>query len=1059
MDDQEIQSGMTGMGFGAAGGRIGVIEVFSEIRKASVVSALLLAPAAHGKTQYSIQHIQERLVNEPLAPITVILPNQMRVSEFRRRLAAAGGVMGVNLVTFHNLYAQVLARAGQPRARLSSPVQVRLLRTIIDQLCEEGRLQHYIPLRTKPGFVTALRTIIEELKRARIEPGDFSVAVSGMGDHLSEIAAIYARYQDWLLEENWADPEGQGWLAALALDHNPQLEAGLRLLVVNGFDEFNPTQLGVLTLLAQRADETIITLTGDLERPHRLAHQRFQRAQEAITTALAIAPGPLPSISPTSILLDHLETHLFESPVQPITQALNPAHFIESPTRASEARAALRWIKTRLVKDGFELSDVAILARDLTPYQPFLEETAAEFGMPLRVLGGLPLAENPAVAALLNLLSISALDWPRRPVIAAWRSPYFDWSAEKISPADAVSLDSASRLGRVIKGLDQWRACFELLVQRIAVDGSMIEDEDPINLHLQQEDGSDLKEKFNVFVSRITPPAHGSLRDYAAFIENLIGDDPLLATRYASPEDDDSLKMVIRARENPATAERDLAALQAFKDVLRGLVLAEAVLESESLTYADFFVELRGAVDGATYSAVPESGVLVASVLDARTLSFRAVAILGLSEGEFPQWASEDPFLSEAERATLREGGLPLESKLHGDEATFFYQAVTRAREQLLFCRPSLADDGQPWEPSPYWLEVWRMFGEPEIQYVRPEDNLSPEQTASAVEFTQASTELDPHIQRGISILTSRLSSAAASHPHDGNLPELSAVFSSRYAAHFGWSASKLESYGTCPFYFYVAYTLELEPRTPPEEGYDARMLGSMLHQILEFTYQRADDATDLDTCLQLMPQIAQEVFETAPADYGFRPTPLWEMQQSELTTILEDTITALADISQGYIPSHFEPRFGMGEPSLVLQTEIGDVRLHGYIDRVDSGPDGRLRIIDYKAGSAAILPRHLEEGRRLQLPIYALAARDALSLGEIGGGFYWHIGKAAASSLKLEKYPGGVQAAFDRALQHVGSHVRNIRAGRFSPYPPKDGCPQYCPAIAFCWKYTAKGF
>jgi ATP-dependent helicase/DNAse subunit B len=294
----------------------------------------------------------------------------------------------------------------------------------------------------------------------------------------------------------------------------------------------------------------------------------------------------------------------------------------------------------------------------------------------------------------------------------------------------------------------------------------------------------------------------------------------------------------------------------------------------------------------------------------------------------------------------------------------------------------------------------------------------------------------------------------AALPPPEGQLPELSDSLTNRYSPSFGWSASKLESYGTCPFYFYIAYALELEPRTPPEEGYDVRMLGSMLHQILEFTYGRAADPTDLDECLQLLPAIAQEVFEAAPVEYGFRPTPLWQLQQRELTAILEQTITALAEISQGYTPRHFEPRFGMGNPSLILQTEIGAVRLHGYIDRVDAAPDGRLRIIDYKAGSAAISSRHLEEGYRLQLPIYALAARDALGLGEIAGGFYWHIGKAAASSLKLEKYPGGVNAAFETAMQHVASHVKNIRAGQFNPQAPQSGCPHYCPALEFCWQY-----
>jgi ATP-dependent helicase/DNAse subunit B len=1051
-----------------------------------VVVTLLLAPAASGKTHHVIERIQATLAAEPLSPITVILPNQMRVSEFRRRLAAAGGALGVNLVTFHTLYADILAHAGQPRPRLLDPVRVRLLRAIIDQLYREGRLQHYAPLRTKPGFVAALRTLIEELKRARIEPDDLSAVVTGMSASLAEIAAIYRTYQEWLLAQDWVDSEGQGWLAALALAADSQLESRLRLLVVNGFDEFNPTQLGVLTLLAQRADETIITLTGNLEQPHRLAHRRFQRAQQALTTALDLTPVPL---TPNSLTPNSIEAQLFEPTNQGTSKSANQQitkstdgqtgklangqsqlseapiphsafiipQFIEAQTRAAEARAALRWIKTLLVQDDFEIPEIAILARDLAPYRPFLEETAAEFGLPLRIIGGLPLAENPSVAALLSLLSIPALDWPRGPVLAAWRSPYFDWSAENISTADATVLDAVTRLGRVVSGLAQWEEAFNLFVCPKNTDGHANDDEDAFNPPLPEGEGlgvREVRQKFASFISRITPPNHGSLRDYAAFIENLIGDDPALATRFASGEDDASLRVVACARENPATSERDVAALRAFKDVLRGLVLAEAVLESDTLDYADFFAELRGAVEAAIYTAAPESGVLAASVLDGRGLSFRAVALLGLSEGEFPQVEREDPFLSEAERAALRECGLPIESKLHGDEATFFYQAVTRSRERLLLCRPYLADDGQSWEPSPYWLQVWRMFGQPIPQRVRPEDPLPPEQAASPVEYARASNDFDSHISRGISILQARLMSTAALPSPEGQLPELSNALANRYSPSFGWSASKLEAYGTCPFYFYIAYALELEPRTPPEEGYDVRMLGSMLHQILEFTYGCATDPTDLDECLQLMPTIAQEVFEAAPAEYGFRPTPLWQLQQDELTSILEQTITALHEVSQGYTPKYFEPRFGMGKPSLILQTEIGAVRLHGYIDRVDASPDGELRIIDYKAGSATISPHHLEEGRRLQLPIYALAARDALGLGKITSGFYWHIGKAAASSLKLERYPGGVQAAFDAAVQHVGNHVRDIRIGRFSPHPPKDGCPHYCPAIGFCWQF-----
>lgn len=1039
-------------------------------------SHLLLAPAAHGKTHYAVEKIRGVLASEPLAQITVILPNQNRVAEFRRRLAAAGGVLGVNLGTFRTLYAEILKRAGQPRARLLDPVQIRLLRSIVDRLCQEDRLRHYAPLQTKPGFISALREIIQELKRARIEPVDFSFAVANLQEmpdsqRLEEIAAIYTEYQEWLLRKDWADPEGQGWLAAIALDSDPKLESGLRLLVVNGFDEFNPTQLGVLTLLAQRAEETLITLTGDPDHPSRSAHRRFQRAQQALTAALdlqptSLAPSPLATTNPA---LTHLESCLFEptsgfhNPKPELSKVEASAfiipNFIEAQNRASEARAALRWAKARIVRDGMELSEVAILARSLAPYRPFLEETSVEFGIPLRITGGMPLAENPAVAALLSLLSIPALDWPRAPVLKAWRSPYFDWSAEGITPGDCATLDTVTRLGRVTAGLDQWNEAFTLFTQQNPPD-DLFADKEGHSSALPEGERSgvrgEIHPKFNQFVTRISPASYGAIRDYAGYIEDLIGDDPVPTTHFTSHEDDTSLHIVARTSENPATTERDVTALRAFKDVLRGLVLAESVLSTGSLEYAAFFNELRRAVEAATYTVTPQTGVFTASALDARGLSFRAVAILGLSEGEFPQVEREDPFLRESDRGALREQGLPIESKLHGDEPAFFYQAVTRARECLYLSRPYLADDGQAWEPSPYWLHIWRMFGEPKPQRVRPESPPPPEDAASQVEFVQAIGEINADLQRKIAVLQSRLNDQALG-PHEGLIPELSTLLLARYGAAFGWSASKLESYGTCPFYFYIAYALELEPRTPPEEGYDVRILGSMLHQILEFTYRRATDPTDLEECLSQMPKVAREVFNAAPADYGFRPTPLWHMQQEELERILRETIIALAEVSEGYTPRHFEPRFGMGNPSLILRTEIGDIRLHGYIDRVDEGADGELRIMDYKAGSTPINARQLEEGHRLQLPIYALAARDALGLGEIASGFYWHIGTAKASILKLERYKGGVEAAFDTAVKHVTNHVRNIHSGNFQPQSPKGGCPFYCPAVGFCWRYRSK--
>jgi ATP-dependent helicase/DNAse subunit B len=1027
------------------------------------MATLLLSPAGSGKTAHILQCIRQVKDENPLAAVWVIVPNQLQAAGFRRRLAEAGGALGVEIFTFYTLYAELLARAGQPLPALLDPVQIRLLRAIVDELCAQGMMRHYAPLRARPGFVLALRNAIQELKRARVFPEDFAAAVNGSDPHLREISAVYSAYQDWLQRQNWADLEGRGWLAAIALEQNPNLAAGLRLLVVTGFDEFNPTQLGVLSLLALRASQALISLTGDAANIHRPAHHRFRRAYQAIAASIPLETEPLSSQTFLTSPLAYLEVNLFEpataaSGQPPAVSGLpSSVEFIEAQNRAIEVRAALRWIKARIVRDGLAISDVAVLARNMDPYRPFIEETAAEFGIPLRIVGGRSLTQNPAVAALLALLSLPAKNWERRPLVEAWRSPYFDWSEKGITPADAAALDAASRQGRVTAGLDQWQEAFGLqehqkMLGKIDEDAPPpLEEENRASLDSGVRDVKGLREKFDAFVELLTPPETVSARNAVAFIEDIMGDDP----RPPLPMGEGlGVRVVSRARANPSTAERDVAALRAFKDVLRGLTLAEAALQTATLDYLAFYDELRGAVEAAAYTIPSETGVLAASALDARGLTFRAVALLGLSEGEFPQREREDPFLSESDRQFLRRRGIPLESRLTGDEGTIFYQAITRAREQLLLTRPYLADDGQPWEESPYWKEARRLLGNPIPQRIRPENAIPLGEAASSVEIPAP----DECFAFGRQVLLVRLAHRAAS-AHEGELPSLADRLEARYPSMLAWSPSKLEAYGTCPFYFYVAYALGLEPRIPPEEGYDVRMLGSMMHKILEDTYAQAHDPTDRNECLALMETLAAQVFAVAPGEYGFRPTPLWAQQQQELIRTLRQTITALAEQSQGFTPRFFEQKFGMGNPSLVLQTETGEIRLHGYIDRIDADANGRLRVIDYKAGGAAISPRHLTEGRRLQLPLYALAARDALGLGEIAGGFYWHIQKAEASSLKLENYESGVDEACETAVTHVARHVAHISTGQFQPQPPAEGCPNYCPAASFCWRFKAKGF
>jgi ATP-dependent helicase/nuclease subunit B len=1064
-----------------------------------VSAKLLLAPTGHGKTEYALSRIRAARAaraDGPLAPIWVLLPNQIQVRAFGQRLGAAGGALGVELGTFYRFYGEILARSGQPSARLPDAVLHRLLLHLVDQLAATGQLRHYAPLRGRPGFARLLRDLFQELKQSFIHRETFAAAVADAPLRLSELATLYTAYQDWLIRSDWMDAEGQGWLAALALEHDPTLAAGLRLFIVDGFDEFNPSQLAVLSLLADRAAETIITLTGDPTCEDRIAHRRFCRARQAVTEALDLQPDLLPTRPPIpdtryqvpgigyQVALSHLEANLF----QPTTARLPAADALtclEAQNRAAEVRAALRWLKALIVRDGYRLDEVALLARTLEPYRPYLAEVAAEFGLPLHLAGGQPLATNPAVAALLNLLSLLAASWPRRPLLDALGSPYFDWSACGVNAVTARDLDAVARAGQVIAGLDQWREALARLARLHPRDEAIAGDADLAPPDVPAGDQARaLQSSLEAVVALLAPPANGTIRDYAAFVEDLIGEDPKLASRFRSDLDtaDESLHVVARAWESVATAERDVAALRRFKDVLRGLVLAKSVLlepgeQSAHEEYARFYTELRSAVEATTYelpAPSPGSALLAAPLLSARGLSFRAVALLGLSEGEFPQPGREDPLLTEADREVLRAAGLPLEPRLQGDEASLFYEAVTRARERLLLTRPFLADDGQPWDPSPYWDEVQRLVDIPVIR-LRAVDPLPLADAASLPEaqlaacraaLRVAQDDNNPsalpgwdRILHAAEIVRAR-EAADPAGPWEGDLGAVAADLAAHYSPTHTWSTSRLEAYATCPFLFLVGQVLGLEPRQPPGEGYDIRILGTMYHAILEGTYRQALPDAELDQLRALLPQVASQVFDTAPDRYGFRPTALWTRQREEHTYVLLKTLEALIEATAGWQVVALEQAFGIeGRPRLDVERHGRWLRLRGFVDRLDRDEEGRLQVIDYKAGSTPIAPRDLDSGKRVQLPLYALAVRDALGLGEVGGGFYWHIGSAKASSLRLESYLGGVEFAIQTALEHALDTVEAVRAGQFPPRPPSGGCPTNCPAAAFCWRYAPRAW
>lgn len=1065
---------------------------------------LYIAPAAFGKTTYILNQAKLHAAKFESARVVVGSGQQARAAN--RRLASMGqGVMGVRIYTMRGLARELLDLAGLSRVLITDPIEVRLLRSLVDR----GDVRYYSSLQNMPGFIRTLRKLFAELTLADISPEAFLQQIAGMGNppRLVELASLYQSYRSQMSERHWTDAPGLLGSALQALENDPELAKNWPFLAVDGFFRFHPAELALLRALGERIGTLVVTLTGDaqdnwsqdiaisfndtIHQASTMLRVEPQTLKDAVNVSAQTPSQPRPLVS--------LSQHLFLAADKPVVPDGGDAvTLIEAPDMAGEVRTALRWLKMQLVDQNLDLSQVALLARDISPYRDAIYQTAGEFGLPVRVDGGLSLRQNPAVDALMGLLNLTVGNecFSFRATVNAWRSPYFRWRWPEdefdITHEDADQLESVARWGRVLSGETQWEEAFRRLAgadldeKDDGVLTGLIQEEDALTAEVPTgEAARHLWAKWRRFIAEVRPPEGlHSVTTFVRWLEDLVGEDVETGGKGVNADGNEaksfSLRMMaqIRSVENQALVDRDVAAISALKEVLRAMIWAGESLMSHPLMFGEFLTDFLGALDAARYEPLSHAGrhgLLATNVEAASGVRFQAVALLGLAEGVFPAVLREDTFLRGPDRAALRSAGMMVAPSPDNREAALFYMGMTRADKRLLVVRPRLAEGGAEWQPSPYWQVLCDLLAaEPES--LTHESMLSKFPAASLPELmltlarnpdhpqARAMRELSEshwrHLQHGAHVAQVRYEDQF--DDYNGNLSEISVTLARRFGSKHVWSAGRLETYRHCPYRFFVSFVLNLEERSDPALGLDNRQLGLIYHHALEQVFALgAGQGDDGEALTAIWHSVADDLLDAAPERYQFRPTAWWPQTRQRIKETMDRTLHALAKVNEGWRPRDFEASFGLpsakGDAVSVVEPGSGKaLYLRGVIDRVDVDGQGHARIIDYKRGSVkGYDERSLREGRSLQLPLYALAVAESLGYGNPVDGFYWSIEKAEPSPLRLSKFEAA-STAIELAAVHAHEAAAEVRAGQFKPGVKRgETCPSFCPAAAFCWRYN----
>jgi len=927
-------------------------------------------------------------------PLRIVVPS----ASLRAHLSAAivrrfGAAAGLRVQTLHRLALDVLDASGAPPPRGD-----RLLPVVVQRLASRSpalsaRLEG---LRDGYGIVAAGVTDL-------LDAGFERALFDGVAEAIDELSAgaVGDRARALL---GVADACAVA-MAEAGLDHRASLFRRARALLEERGDAALPTRA---LLVHGYADATGVQAD--------LLEWLVRNLPGWVWLDRPADPGEPGREEPGNAFSDRFTARMLgasgTTPPEPEPTELPRVEVVHAPDVQAEVRAVALRVRA-LLDAGAPAEGIGVVARQLGPYRAALRQHFFRLGIPFSGCGaeGPPDPARRRIEALLDLLrrrdrtpTERWLDlverWPGTSALHLGRRADLLLGLHslgagrlgdvmRLGPAEvAGDLRLPQRLGFETSGEGAGRGRWRFLEARW--------------LGAAREAARALHVRFDAWPERA--PLAGHRAALRSLLEDSLGwtrdspgaravEEALLRDETGAPD-----SFVLDAEELPALVERSLE--RAASRRLGGL----------------------------------GAGVQVLEVMEARARTFEQLFVIGMNRGVFPRTISEDPLIPDPLRRRLRVTlpDLPVKADGHDEDRYLFAQLMAAAPAVTLSC--ALCDDDGKSRPVSPLLDALRWAG-----------HVGPPQPApslfGAASLEGAAAALRPAHEHALmaglygasrahfgGVLALALAEAGGGHDRAGG-PDVLArarvgvlsehdprgALRSSLGPYFGLVGppsgaadpraadlyvTAVETLAKCPWQGFLRRVLRLEPAPDPHAALpsaaDARMVGSLVHRVLERIARRAGVAS------------GGALADALAADPVDLPWPA----ASELDALVAECAVGLVRDEGIGVPGfprvlalQARPRIeqarengwtGGGFGAVAVEsTGVARVRdhqnalrgIHFKADRVDRA-DGGLRLIDYKTGKlpaeqkgeparARALHRAVRRGELLQSVAYALAGAE----------------------------------------------------------------------------------
>jgi hypothetical protein len=943
-------------------------------------------------------------------------------------------------------------------------------------------LSYFGPVSNTPGFPRALARTLQELRLARVNPGQLTRLPLAGGD----LADLLDRVESSFDSASTADRAALFRAAARAAAATPVAD----VVVLLDLAYEHAVERELVSAVVGRVPSTLATvLSGEGDRDS--------------LDYLAGLGGVVESRRSDAVDdLACLRRFLFKRDAPPIERALDGSLTVFSAP--GEGRESVE-IARRLLHEarrGIRFDEMAILVRAPQSYFGLLEHALSRAGVPAwfdrgtrrphpagrAFLALLACAgESLSAARFAEYLSLGQVPSERDDTTATWVAPQDEAVSRATAIADEARVDREddSDTERVVAGTLRapWR--WEKLLVETAVigrdadrwkrrlDGKARELERQKKEALRDEGGGEAK--FEALAHLLAQLDH--LRAFAL---------PIIETLAGWPREalwgewlDRFEALVPRALRVPSYVLRVLADLRPMAEV------GPIDLDEARRVLAERLLLLDTDPPARRYGSV-----FVGTPHQARGRAFRVVFVPGLAERMFPQKPREDALMLDDLRRTV-DMALPTQHHRLNAERQLLQIAASAASGRLYLSYPRIElSESRARVPSFYALDVMRAAtgriphheelemrareaGDATLAWPapsQPEEAIDDQEHDLAV-LRRLLDEKEPRRVKGHAHYLLKLNECLRRSvvdrwargeqrwsASDGLIrvtPYTKAALASRRLTTRAYSLSSLQKFSVCPYQFVLASIYKLQPLEVPEplQRMDPLTRGSLFHEIQADFFRELERRGELPVTVSTV-NTAREVLDVVVAiaaekwhdELAPAVERVWTDEIAAIRRDLRAWLDRVAQDGAEWLPKYFE--FGFGDvpgerdvrsiPKPVMLT--GGFLLKGAIDLIEEHRQTKLlRLTDHKTGRT---PDRIDRviiggGAILQPVLYAMTVEAALDrLVYCGRLFYC----TSTGSFYPHEIPLNEQtrAAGLEVLQVVD---RAIERGFLAPAPTADAC------------------